>query len=338
MVLPEKNDPNGPPGFPGLETALPLFLTAVHDGYLSLSELIDKMHTNPRRIFNLPEQPDTYVEVDLDHAWQIPASMPFSKCNWTPFENKHVVGKVLRVVIRGETAFLDGRVLAAPGTGKDVCKLGRQFTTLPPAPVGTTPPSATTGTPATPSKAKRVQSHDDTATSASSLATAVVAPGEVVTSVAPVDVIAPAVEKIARFEGNFHGRDILSVEQFTRDDLHILFSLATEMKLIVRRQGSVDILKGKVLATLFAEPSTRTHLSFVAAMQRLGGTVITFNEQHSSMRKGESLEDTIKTLECYSDGIVIRHPEAGTAQLAANVSHKPVINAGDGTGEHPTQV
>jgi carbamoyl-phosphate synthase/aspartate carbamoyltransferase/dihydroorotase len=122
-TIAEKDSETPPPGFPGLETALPLLLTAVHEGRLTIEDLIAKMHTNPRKIFNIPEQPDTYVEVDLDCQWRIPETLPFSKSKWTPFCNRFVVGKVLRVVIRGETAFLDGKVQALPGSGKDVRKV-----------------------------------------------------------------------------------------------------------------------------------------------------------------------------------------------------------------------
>lgn len=106
---------------------------------------------------------------------------------------------------------------------------------------------------------------------------------------------------------------------------------------MVRRTGSVEILQGKVLANLFYEPSTRTSVSFAAAMQRLGGSVIAIDETKSSVAKGESLTDTIKTVESYTDLIVIRHPQHGSAQAAAKAARKPVINAGDGIGEHPTQ-
>ena len=107
---------------------------------------------------------------------------------------------------------------------------------------------------------------------------------------------------------------------------------------MVRRVGSFDLLKGKILANLFYEPSTRTSSSFTSAMERLGGSVIPINEvRYSSVSKGESLPDTIRTLECYADVIVLRHPETGSAELAARYAHKPVINAGDGIGEHPTQ-
>ncbi len=107
---------------------------------------------------------------------------------------------------------------------------------------------------------------------------------------------------------------------------------------MVERIGTFDLLKGKILANLFYEPSTRTSSSFTAAMERLGGSVIPINEvKYSSVSKGESLPDTVRTLECYADVIVLRHPETGSAAIAAKAARKPVINAGDGVGEHPTQ-
>ena len=107
---------------------------------------------------------------------------------------------------------------------------------------------------------------------------------------------------------------------------------------MVERVGSFDLLKGKILANLFYEPSTRTSSSFTSAMERLGGSVIPINEvRYSSVSKGESLPDTVRTLECYADLIVLRHPEVGASALAAKYARKPIINAGDGVGEHPTQ-
>jgi aspartate carbamoyltransferase len=136
----------------------------------------------------------------------------------------------------------------------------------------------------------------------------------------------------------FYGKDILSVKQFSRDDLENIFGVAHEMREMVERVGTFDLLKGKILASLFYEPSTRTSSSFTSAMERLGGSVIPINEvRYSSVSKGESLPDTIRTLECYADVIVLRHPEIGSAALAAQYARKPVINAGDGVGEHPTQ-
>ncbi|NLG70549.1 MAG: aspartate carbamoyltransferase [Chloroflexi bacterium] len=136
----------------------------------------------------------------------------------------------------------------------------------------------------------------------------------------------------------FYGKDILSVRQFSREDLDYIFGVAKEMHAMVERVGTFDLLKGKILANLFYEPSTRTSSSFTSAMERLGGSVIPINEvRYSSVSKGESLPDTVRTLECYADVIVLRHPEVGASALAAKYARKPIINAGDGVGEHPTQ-
>jgi aspartate carbamoyltransferase len=136
----------------------------------------------------------------------------------------------------------------------------------------------------------------------------------------------------------WYGKDIISVKQFDREALEYIFAVAHEMHDMVDHIGTFDLLKGKILANLFYEPSTRTSSSFTAAMERLGGSVIPINEvKYSSVAKGESLPDTVRTLECYADVIVLRHPEVGSAAIAANAARKPVINAGDGIGEHPTQ-
>jgi aspartate carbamoyltransferase len=136
----------------------------------------------------------------------------------------------------------------------------------------------------------------------------------------------------------FYGKDVISVKQFSKDDLIYIFGVAHEMREMVARVGTFDLLKGKILANLFYEPSTRTSSSFTSAMERLGGSVIPINEvSYSSVSKGESLPDTIRTMECYADVIVLRHPEVGASAIAAKFAHKPIINAGDGTGEHPTQ-
>lgn len=139
-------------------------------------------------------------------------------------------------------------------------------------------------------------------------------------------------------DNGLYGQDILSVNQFDRTLLEYILDVGDEMRALVRRFGKANLLEGKILANLFYEPSTRTSSSFQAAMLRLGGRVIAINEvKYSSITKGESLPDTIRTLESYCDVIVIRHPETGSAQTAAKAACIPVINAGDGIGEHPTQ-
>jgi len=131
---------------------------------------------------------------------------------------------------------------------------------------------------------------------------------------------------------------VLGAKQFDRAELEQLFKLADEMEGVVAAGGDRR-LAGKIMTTLFFEASTRTRLSFEAAMHRLGGSVIgTENAaQFSSAIKGETLEDTIRIVSGYSDVIVMRHTEIGAAKRAAAVATVPVINAGDGAGEHPTQ-
>jgi dihydroorotase-like cyclic amidohydrolase len=118
--LEEKDSDNPPPGFPGLETLLPLMLTAVKDNRLTHDDIIQKSVINPRRIFSLPEQPETRVEVDEDAEYEIKASEMFSRCGWTPFEGWKVKGRVRCVVLRGKEVFKEGKVLAEKGFGKNI--------------------------------------------------------------------------------------------------------------------------------------------------------------------------------------------------------------------------
>jgi aspartate carbamoyltransferase len=132
-------------------------------------------------------------------------------------------------------------------------------------------------------------------------------------------------------------KHILDVSQFTRKMVDTFIQSAHKMKYIASTREIYDIMRGRALVSLYYEPSTRTMGSFQSAMLRLGGTNIFVADKYSSSEKGESLEDTIKTLSCYGSAIVLRHPEKGSSQLAASVSGVPIINAGDGNGEHPTQ-
>jgi carbamoyl-phosphate synthase / aspartate carbamoyltransferase / dihydroorotase len=118
-TLAEKDGENPPPGFPGLEIMLPLLLTAVDAGRLTFDDLIQKMVINPRKIFSLPEQPETWVEVDEHAVYEIGAAEMHSRCGWTPFEGWKVKGKVRRVVLRGSEAFKDGKILVEPGYGRN---------------------------------------------------------------------------------------------------------------------------------------------------------------------------------------------------------------------------
>jgi len=134
----------------------------------------------------------------------------------------------------------------------------------------------------------------------------------------------------------FKGRDIISIKDFTREEIDYILKIASAMEPIA--ENGSNMLRGKILATLFFEPSTRTRLSFEAAMYRLGGATIGFAEPGAtSIKKGENLVDTIRVVENYADVIVMRHPLEGAARLAAEFANVPIINGGSGAEEHPTQ-
>ncbi|VDO98634.1 unnamed protein product [Soboliphyme baturini] len=247
------------PGFPGLETMLPLLLNAVTEGYLTIEDIVLRMYDNPRKIFHLPAQENTYVEVDLDQCWKVPGQMKYSKAGWTPFSQMRLYGTVRRVLLRGEEVFVDGKILVKPGFGRNVKSM-------------------------------------------------------VIDGQKPVNA------------------SEVMVKEKKFSPVKSLFKQIPTSECTTQQR-----CLGQLMACAFYEASTRTLNSFAAAMQRLGGSVIYMNSETSSVRKGETLEDTIRILSGYSNLIVIRHPEPGTAERAALVSKQPVINAGDGTGEHPSQ-
>lgn len=134
------------------------------------------------------------------------------------------------------------------------------------------------------------------------------------------------------------GRDIISSRDVTREAIEQIWHKARKYEDAVTKKKTYDKLDGKVLASLFFEPSTRTQFSFQTAMQRLGGRIIAFSDaETTSVAKGETLYDTIKMVESCADAIVIRHPLEGAARLAADAASIPVINGGDGANQHPTQ-
>ncbi|CAH6786921.1 Cad [Phodopus roborovskii] len=294
-TLEEKCGPKPPPGFPGLETMLPLLLTAVSEGRLSLDDVLQRLHHNPRRIFHLPLQEDTYVEVDLEHEWTIPSHMPFSKARWTPFEGQKVKGTIRRVVLRGEVAYIDGQVLVPPGYGQDVRKWPQGAVPQPPPSVPAT--AEITTTPERPRRVipglpdgrfhlpPRIHRASDPGLPAEEPkekpSRKVVEPELMGTPDGPC-YPAPPVPRQASPQnlgssGLLHpqtspllhslvGQHILSVKQFTKDQMSHLFNVAHTLRMMVQKERSLDILK-----------------------------------------------------------------------LAAKHCRRPVINAGDGVGEHPTQ-
>lgn len=309
----------------GIEETLPLLLTAVTDGRLKLGDIRTRLHDNPIRIFGLADQSNTHVEVVVGRR----AKFTSQQTTWSPLDQIFVSGAVHRVVMHGQSVFLDGSWGAIP-LGKDVSSAtishqSAERTSGLSVSGGARPDVPLVGSSLVKASDVGVQSTIMSLTSAAStqFTGSSLAGAQLFTHLLPH----PA----------YHRRHILSVKQFTHQDMYDLFSLAHEMRLQVERNGTLDILKGKVLCTLFYEPSTRTSSSFDAAMKRCGGEVIQVNADSSSVTKGETLPDTIRTLGCYADAIVVRHPDVGSSQLAAKFSPVPIINAGDGVGEHPTQ-
>ncbi|KAF8621942.1 hypothetical protein AX15_007377 [Amanita polypyramis BW_CC] len=307
----ELDKPRSP--WSGTEESILLLLTAVADGRLTLDDIRRRLHDNPIQIFGLLDLSHTHVEVVIGRK------TPFSKrlTYWSPLEHVPVSGFIHRVVVHGKTVFLDGNLSSTP-IGRDVSS-----TTVAHVPVQIMVSSPTVN--AKEQEPISIMQPVSLPTTLIAVPPATNAPTQSPqpTSFTPLQ--------------SFHHRHILSVKQITHRDTYDLFAIAHEMQVQVERNGKLDIMKGKVLATLFYEPSTRTSASFEAAMKRLGGEVIQVTADTSSVLKGESLPDTIRTLACYADAIVLRHSDVGSAQLAAKFSPIPIINAGDGIGEHPTQ-
>ncbi|KAI9240929.1 protein pyrABCN [Podila verticillata NRRL 6337] len=312
----------------GIEETLPLLVDAVNKGRLGMNDIIAKLYTNPRKIFSLPEQKDSYVEIETDRGCILTHASG-------PFVNRALAGTVHRVVLNGKTAYLDGAWYTNGTEGQDVSSVSQAITKaiekvapLTSIPVHHSPRLGPMAEPVTPSRSNEPRRGS----------VQIEAPLTVPVQIAGT-VVKDVPSAIMRILHNspFSHRHILSSKQFDRNELHALFSLAHEMRTQVERNGSIDLLHGKVMCSMFYEPSTRTSCSFAAAMARLGGSVVSVDEESSSVVKGETLADTIRTLGCYGDLIVLRHPDPGSAATAAKFSKVPVINAGDGVGEHPTQ-
>ncbi|MEE8133139.1 MAG: aspartate carbamoyltransferase [Nitrososphaerales archaeon] len=138
-------------------------------------------------------------------------------------------------------------------------------------------------------------------------------------------------------KNHFYGKDVVSIKEFSREDLDFMFK-STEKLSCMHQNEKRELARGRILGYIFFEPSTRTRLSFEAAMASIGGSSIGIADaKSSSIEKGESLEDTVRVIDQYSDVIVLRNPLDGSSRFAAEVAQKPVINAGSGTEEHPTQ-
>jgi carbamoyl-phosphate synthase/aspartate carbamoyltransferase len=278
---------------------------AVEEGKLSLDDIKEKMHDNPISIFGLPDQPDTYIEVEIDRKQIVPDvgfDNAFSK--WSPVAQKFLGGFIHRVVVRGETVYLDGSFFGEKN-GRDVSSVANimsrtNLRIVSPArrPLGSFSESkdrsvksslATEHSPirrqtmlegiAEPKDEEMLEMHQKQKFKSFGLDSR----GR---SALP--------SSLSSSNSPFFKKNIVSVKNFSRPDLHLLFSVAQELRTLVERGTKIDYLEGKVMCSAFWEASTRTSCSFESAMYRLGGSVVSINEITSSITKGESMADTGK--------------------------------------------
>lgn len=323
----------------GIADTLPLLLTAAVEGRLTIEYIIQRLHHRPKEIFELHEQAGTSVEVEVDRPYVLqPSSV------WSPLVGRTLKGSVQRVIFHGKTACLDGQMVPGAPHGNDMSShllhaapspstKAALFPLSRPQLDGVTDKRQSASTVRPVSRLRQVDSQSvQSPTGILPMSFGELGP-PLYTQASSVS--HTLLELLAK--SPFKKRHILSVSKFTRSDIHHLFSVAHQMRLGINSQTVSEILKGRILTTMFYEASTRTSASFDAAMQLLGGRTIPVTSTYSSAQKGESLQDTIRTLGSYGDAIVLRHPEASSAELAAKYSPVPIINGGNGSVEHPTQ-
>jgi carbamoyl-phosphate synthase/aspartate carbamoyltransferase len=328
----------------GIADAVPLLFTAIAEGRLTIDDVVKRLHDNPKAIFELHDQGNTSVEVDMDRPYVLQ-----SQAAPSPFHGKTMRGAVARVIFAGKTSCLDGEFMSDAHRGLDMSShllhpLSPIAKPMSPVMHARIEGGIDRRSSVLDSIAPRRQSHSQQ--TRPTLRTRnlenlpepslPVGPPPLIPQPGIVPAISPSLMSLLS-TSPFKNRHVLSVAQYNRQDLHVLFTVAQEMRLGVQRSGIFPILASRVLCTLFYEPSTRTSASFDAAMQRLGGRTVAINTDHSSTKKGETLQDTIRTLGCYGDAIVLRHPDNESAATAAKFSPVPIINGGNGSLEHPTQ-
>jgi carbamoyl-phosphate synthase/aspartate carbamoyltransferase len=337
-----------------VEYALPLLFHAVKQGRITLEQVIEKLHTRPSHLFGIPTQANTSVQVDMHDASKVPTDAA------GPFADRSLSGKVRRVLIRNHTVMIDGSVhIVESGvhirqSHPEHPRLQRlsSATEEPSSPIRSRPvmaPPSPIIRPMSPLAGRgdlgdsmrlgklmpsRVLDHEDGFAPAE--ADDFVQPVEPHETLSVASVPLMSVQHLdlgldltsSGSANYFRGKHILSATQFGKPEMKVLFMLATDMKNMVERTGSADLLKGKVLGNVFYEPSTRTAFSFEAAMYRLGGRVLNMTEvDKTAVKRGESLQDTMKTMASYCDVLVLRHPDHGSVQQVPATSLPGFSNA-----------
>ena len=281
----------GCPGFTGLETALPLLLNAVHQGKLTIEDIKNKYHYNPKKILGLNDNygEDSFIEVNLDKEFTIKDEDLITKAGWTPFNGIKVKGCLERFVFNNKCVY-NNKLLENLDKGQNVniyknnimYEQCNKITVI--------------------NKQKRENIINKDVTNET-----------------------------------FKFKNVLDVSQFNRDNMRVLFNHASYLKQSLKKHKKLNSLNGKIIGLYFDEPSSRTYGSFYAAIKKLGGDVLYLNNTNSSTKKGETLYDTIKCIESYCDMVIIRTKKKGILKELQKSIKIPIINAGDGNGEHPTQ-
>lgn len=332
----------------GLHDILPLLLDAVRVNRLTLECLVDLLHDKPRTIFDLPKQSGTYVEVDLDEKWDgIPVLKQFG------IERKGH-GQVRRVVLHDHLVSVEGKVIekilpthVVRGARRHVefndrsrvsavsSDLSSPILSAAALPSKTRAAKSTSFSPAlSPSKPPPSSSNATSIANAGVGSGIVSAAGKGVLSSLQSPALGPT-EPLSWFKN----KSILSAGQFTKGHngtLDRVLQVARDMHTSMRHGTAPALLQGKIVGCLFYESSTRTYTSFECATKRLGGQFLSMDTKNVLV-KGETVEDTVRMLDGYSDVIVMRHDTAGSVASVARHCKQSIINAGDGSGEHPTQ-
>ena len=319
----------------GFADSIPLLMGAVNESKLTIADIIAKLNANPIAILGL-SQSESYIDVNLDRKT---STLKSPVKVWSPV--KDAVGSVERVYMNEQTVSLEGEFVVTEALGKEsiaqhASSISNESAvdTSSSLPLGISSPNVRRGSRFSFDNNRRRSLIDSLKEGEEESTTG----ADLVSTKPPRELSPPnAISTYIKGHNPLLRKNILSVSQIGRRELHALFTVAQEMRLAVEREGVLDILKGRVLTNAFFEPSTRTASSFNAAMQRLGGRVVSISEQGSSVKKGETLQDTIRTMACYSDAIVLRHPDEESAEIADKYSPIPVINGGNGSREHPTQ-
>jgi carbamoyl-phosphate synthase/aspartate carbamoyltransferase/dihydroorotase len=284
-----------------IEHIMNIYGYAINTGVITIDMLIDKTFTKPRQIFKLPTTSKNYIEVNFNYTKVIdkPKYSLGLNCSYTGINAGCCIQ---RIVINNEIIVMDDKILKKPYTKNLINDVNTIIQT----------DEYMLGELLFSDESNNCDYLDE---------------------IKDIDTTVDIKHKNI----NFNYKDIISVDQFDRDQIKELCIRAQELKELIKQYGTLDILAGKTFINVFYEPSTRTRLSFESAIHKLGGNVMSFMPEVSSIKKGESFTDTIKTVETYSDCIILRSPYEGLVSLAASTANIPVINAGDGKGEHPTQ-